>query len=48
MELEISFNTVSEVVKKLTSLGILRERSNSARNRIFIYEEYLNMLRKDT
>lgn len=48
LELNISFNTVSGVVKKMMSLGILRESTNSARNRVFIYEDYLHILRKDT
>lgn len=46
--LELSYNTVSSAVKKLINLGILRETTNSARNRVFTYEEYLQILRKDT
>lgn len=47
-ELEISYNTVATAVKKLTELGILQETTNAARNRVFAYEEYLSILRKDT
>ncbi len=47
-ELEVSYNTVSTAVKKLVELGILQETTNAARNRVFAYEEYLEILRKDT
>ena len=47
-ELDISYNTVATAVKKLVELGILQERTNAARNRVFAYEEYLGILRKDT
>lgn len=46
--LDLSYNTVSSAVKKLVGLGILHETTNSARNRVFTYEEYLRILRKDT
>ena len=47
-ELGISYNTAAMVVKKLVELGILQETTNRARNRVFAYEEYLDILRKDT
>ena len=47
-ELEISYNTVATAVKKLVEFGILQETTNAARNRVFSYEEYLGILRKDT
>ena len=47
-ELNISYNTVATAVKKLVELGILQETTNAARNRVFAYEEYLGILRKDT
>ena len=47
-ELEVSYNTVAAAVRKLVELGILQETSNAARNRVFAYEEYLAILRKDT
>ena len=46
--LELSYNTVSQAVKKLIELGVLRETTNAARNRVFVYEDYLAILRKDT
>ena len=47
-KLGISYNTVATAVKKLVELGILQETTNAARNRVFVYEEYLGILRKDT
>ena len=47
-ELDISYNTAATAVKKLVELGILQETTNAARNRVFAYEEYLSILRKDT
>ncbi len=47
-KLEVSYNTVATAVKKLVELGILQETTNAARNRVFAYEEYLRILRKDT
>ena len=46
--LQISYNTVSGAVSKLLDLGILRETTNASRNRVFAYEAYLQILRKDT
>lgn len=47
-ELRVSYNTVSSAVKKLTALGVLVEKTNASRNRVFSYEDYLEILRKDT
>ena len=47
-ELGISYNTVSSAVKKLVKIGILEATTNYARNRVFVYKEYLDILRKDT
>lgn len=47
-DLEVSYNTVSAAVGKLVHAGILKETTNAARNRVFAYEEYLDILRKDT
>ncbi|MBQ9437120.1 MAG: Fic family protein [Lachnospiraceae bacterium] len=46
--LKISYNTASTAVNKLIQIGILKETTNASRNRVFSYEEYLNILRKDT
>ena len=46
--LGISYNTAASAVRKLVELDILRETTNAARNRVFAYEEYLNILRDGT
>ncbi len=46
--LKLSFNAASAAVKKLVQMGILRQTENVRRNRIFVYEEYLAILRRDT
>jgi len=47
-ELGLSFNTVSKAVKVFMELGILKQTENVRRGRIFAYEDYLGILRKDT
>ena len=47
-ELKISFNAVSNAVNSLVELGILKQTENVRRSRVFAYEEYLSILRKDT
>lgn len=47
-ELGLAFNTVSKAVNNLMEIEILRQTQNASRNRCFAYEEYLNILRKDT
>ena len=46
--LGVSYNTISSAIQKLINLGILHETTNAARNRVFAYQEYLEILRKDT
>ena len=46
--LGLSFSTVSGAVKRLEEKGILIQTSNAGRNRVFAYQEYLGILRKDT
>jgi Fic family protein len=46
--LGLSFNAVSNAVKSLQDLGILKQTDNVRRNRTFAYEDYLKILRKDT
>lgn len=43
--LGVSYNTVSSGVEKLVALGILRETTNASRNRVFVYEDYLDIVR---
>lgn len=47
-ELGLAFSTVSNAVKRLEKCGILVLTNNTNRNRVFAYEEYLEILRKDT
>jgi Fic family protein len=47
-ELKMAYNTVSNIVKKLELLGILKQVGSSQRGRTFAYDQYLNILRKDT
>ncbi len=46
--LGISFATASKAIGRLVELGILLETTNSARNRVYAYEEYLSELRRGT
>ena len=47
-ELSLAFSTVSASVKRLEECGILVQTNNASRNRVFAYEDYLGILRKDT
>ena len=47
-ELNLSFNTVANAVKRFVQQGILAQCSNADRYRVFSYEAYLKILRKDT
>lgn len=47
-ELGISFNAVSNAVNTLIGLGVLKQNERSQRNRVFAYEEYLEIMRRDT
>ena len=46
--LKLSYNTTPTAVQTLVELGILRETTNAARNRVFSYEAYLEILRNGT
>ncbi len=46
--LGIAFNTVSSAVNRLVDAGILIQTSGISRNRTFVYEAYLDILRKGT
>ena len=47
-ELKLAFSTVSLAVNRLVDAGILIKTNNANRNRVFSYEDYLAILRKDT
>ena len=44
----LSFNTVSNAVNKLMQFGILTERTTAARNSVFEYAAYLDVLKSGT
>ncbi len=46
--LGISYNTVAAAVKKLIDMDILRETTTSARNRLFVYQDYLDIIHEGT
>ncbi len=46
--LGMAYNTTARYVKDFCKMGILSERDKSGRTRIFSYEKYLDILRKDT
>jgi DNA-binding Lrp family transcriptional regulator len=48
LELGISYNAVSNAVNHLMDSGILKQTDGAQRNRVFAYENYLEILRKDT
>ena len=47
-DLNISYNTVVTCIDKLVELKILKPTNKQLRNKIYAYEEYLDILRKDT
>ncbi|MCD8300107.1 MAG: Fic family protein [Clostridiales bacterium] len=46
--LEMAYNTAARYVRDFCEMGILAEREKSGKTRIFSYENYLDILRKDT
>lgn len=46
--LGLSFSTVSGALKRLEEKNIIVQTNDASRNRVFAYQEYLNILRKDT
>ena len=47
-DLGLAFSTVSTSVNRLIEKGILTQTNNAVRKRVFAYEDYLAILRKDT
>jgi Fic family protein len=47
-DLELSYNTISSAVKKFVEMDILVQEGKKRRNKVFVYEAYLQILRKDT
>ena len=46
--LDLAFNTISSAVERLVEAGILNKSNDAERNRIFVYTEYLDVLRGGT
>ena len=46
--LTLSYNTVAKAVALLLEKGILKQTSKAGKAKIYSYDEYLNILRKDT
>jgi hypothetical protein len=46
--MEVSFPTASSAVARMTEAGILRESSGKRRDRLFLYESYLDILNRDS
>ena len=46
--LTLSYNTVAKVVALLKEKGILKQTDKAGKAKIYSYDEYLNILRKDT
>jgi Fic family protein len=46
--LNIAFNTASSAINRLVGLGILRKNNDQSRNRIFVYTDYLQILKTGT
>lgn len=45
--LDLSYNTVASCVRKLVVQDILKETTNRARNKVYSYTKYLDILRKE-
>lgn len=44
----MSYNAIAKAVNTLIDLRILEQTEDVKRNRVFAYEEYLAILKKDT
>ena len=47
-EMKVSFPTASAAVDRMIEVGILRESSGKRRGRLFVYENYLDILNKES
>ena len=46
--LHVSYNTASSLIREFCRLGILEETTSQVRNRVFVYTDYLNILKEGT
>jgi len=47
-ELGLAYSTVSAMVNRFVEASILAQTNHASRNRVFVYTDYLEILRKDT
>ena len=47
-QLDLAYNTTSRLVSAFVKLGLLRQSNTKNKNRVYTYEEYLQILRKGT
>ena len=47
-QLGLAYNTTSRLVNAFVKLGLLRQTNTKNKNRVYAYEEYLEILRKGT
>ena len=47
-EMKVSFPTASSAVARMSNAGILRESSGKRRDRLFLYENYLDILNQES
>ena len=47
-QLDLAYNTTSRLVSAFGKLGLLRQTNTKNKNRVYAYEEYLQILRKGT
>lgn len=47
-ELKLAYNTVSSCINKMIELNIIRKSTKRARNRVFKYAKYVEILKRGT
>ncbi len=47
-QLDLAYNTTSRLISAFVKLGLLRQTNTKNKNRVYAYEEYLQILRKGT
>jgi Fic family protein len=47
-QLGLAYNTTSRLISAFVKLGLLRQTNTKNKNRVYAYEEYLEILRKGT
>ena len=47
-QLDLAYNTTSRLINAFVKLGLLRQTNTKNKNRVYAYEEYLQILRKGT